>query len=108
MFQICPYCYSEIPGLAVICPHCTRDIRFREAVFGPRPTTEYQARNLRTQASVLGFSIFLRLLVIVPFAILAGFSVLLVLVIGGAVLGLAMLISRAARASLHGDRQSEP
>lgn len=108
MPQICPYCFSEIPGPAVICPYCTRDIRFPETVFGPLPTAEDQARHLRTQASVLGFATFLRLLVIVPFAILLGFPILLVLAIGGAVLGLTMLISRAANSPSIGDRRNGP
>ena len=107
MNQICPFCYSEMPFPAVICPHCTRDIRFPEAVLGPPITTEDQARHLRTRASALGFTTGLRLLFIVPFAILAGFPVLLVLVIGGAVLGLTMLISRVARESWNGDRHHE-
>lgn len=104
MSQVCPFCYTEIPGPAVICPHCTRDIRFREEVYGPPLTKEDKIRHLRTQAATLGFATGLRLLFIVPFAILGGLPLLPVLLVAGAVLGVTMLISRAAREAWPGER----
>lgn len=38
MYGQCPFCKSHTPVGAVICPHCTRDMRDLHAVFGPPPS----------------------------------------------------------------------
>lgn len=103
MSQICPYCYSEIPRPAVICPYCTRDTRFPEAVFGPPLTPGGKVEHARMQCSAIGSSTALRLLFVVPLALLAGLPLLPILLVAGVLVGLAMLISRAASASRPGD-----
>ena len=89
----CPFCHSQMPSTAVICPNCTRDTRDLASVFGSPPTPQDRLRRTQTHVRGLGYELFAKLIVIAPLAVLAGLPLLLVIIACGGIIGLWMLAS---------------
>ena len=96
MSSRCPFCHSQMPSTAVVCPNCIRDTRDLASVFGSPPRTP-QERLRRTQTHVrgLGWELFAKLIVIAPLAVFGGLPLLPVIVVCGGIIGLWMLACRS-------------
>lgn len=91
MPSYCPFCQTQIPSRATICPHCTLDVRDLASVFGPPSTPQERLRRTQTHVRGLGWELLAKLIVIAPLAVLAGLPLLLVVIACGTIIGLWML-----------------
>lgn len=89
----CPFCHSQIPSTAVVCPNCTRDTRDLASVFGASPTPQERLRRTQTNVRGLGWELLAKILVITPLAVLGGLPLILVVIACGGIISLWMLAS---------------
>ena len=89
----CPFCHSQMPSTAVVCPSCTRDTRDLESVFGAPLTPQERLQRTQSHVRGLGYELFIKIIVLAPLAVLAGAPLLLVIIACGGIIGLWMLAS---------------
>jgi hypothetical protein len=76
----CPYCRRSVDPRAEVCPHCTSDIAYK------KPHTPVELlKGVQGTAQGLGWELFLKLIVMVPFLLLTGIPLLPVIVIVGGI-----------------------
>lgn len=105
----CPFCRRSVDSRAVICPHCTSDLRYPERVFAPPPRTARERwQRTQSRARGVGWELFARLLFVAPLAVLIGLPLIPVVVVVAGIIFLWAVVAYGLGAGASGATSGNP